>query len=391
MMRLLELRDGMARPVLPADRDLASWHQALTSEIATHLTPAHAAILATPVQSGAGLAWVTPGNAFRRFGDLDAADRDKLRASATVILSDIRRLAERGTAPTVRAAWPALRTVPDLNHLFAVDGRPVLAGWGFAPLVGGPGPLAAMDDGVAWRAPPTVAWPVYAGALAALAGLALLVGLLLPLTPGLFAVGANACHVAPAQLALLREQAREAARGNDLKLALAQLNVSRGEQALNCPIPRVQPPPPPDLPEDRWNSHDLGMLQGCWVNTTVLHLKREPTGQVLTVKNWVFCFDGHGHGRQAITLTDGDHCQNNLDASFNHDNTLRMVDVGRCPFRGGPLRHGQMTCHRDSDTDASCDRRDLDGPARGIDQPGGFHRADAEAAAAAGLEPAAQP
>ena len=30
----------------------------------------------------------------------------------TVILSDIKRLAERGTAPTVRAAWPALRTAP---------------------------------------------------------------------------------------------------------------------------------------------------------------------------------------------------------------------------------------------------------------------------------------
>ena len=179
MIRLLELRDGTARPVLPEGRDPAGWHQAVSQEIAAHLTPEHAALLATPVRGEASVVWFAPGTALRRYGELEAVDRDRLTAAAGAILSDIRRLAESGTAPLVTAAWPALRTVPDLAHLFAVDGRPMLAGWGFAALAGGAGPMAGFDDGIAWRAPPRLAWPVYGGMLAALAGLALFAGLVL--------------------------------------------------------------------------------------------------------------------------------------------------------------------------------------------------------------------
>jgi len=196
MIRLLDLRDGSARPVLPAGRDVVGWHQALAAEIGAHLTPWHAAALATPVRGETGITWFAPGTALRRFGELDNADRNRLTAAAGVILSDIRRLAERGIAPAVTAAWPALRTVPDLNHLYAVDGRPVLAGWGFGAAGGGAGPLAELDDGIAWRAPPRRPWRVYAGALAALAGLALLLGLVLVPLGRLAGPAPAACHIA---------------------------------------------------------------------------------------------------------------------------------------------------------------------------------------------------
>ena len=377
MIRLLEQRDGAAPSVLPPGRDPASWHQALTAEIAAHLTPAHAALLAAPSRDETGIAWSAPGTAMRRYAELEAVDRDRLRAAVAAILSDIRRLAQSGAAPAVAAAWPAIRTIPDLTHLFAVDGRPVLAGWGFSARAGGAGPLAALDDGIAWRARPRVAWPVYAATLAALAAFALFAGLLLASLAGLIMPSSAVCRAAPGQLALLAEQSREAARGDTLKLELAQLQEDHGTRALQCPIPRQtiappappQPAPPPprpapraDLPQDRWNQHDLGMLKGCWNNYTHMMLQETLTGQPMPVKTWLFCFDGQGHGRQTITLEDGRRCENELSATFNQDNSLRMVDAGKCPFPRAPLFRGQLTCKRESDAQATCMRRDLEGP-----------------------------
>jgi hypothetical protein len=387
MIGLLEQRDG-AVSVLPAGRDPASWHQALTAEIAAHLTPAHAALLAVPNRSETGIAWSAPGTAMRRYAELEAADRGRLTAAVAAILSDIRRLAESGAAPAVATAWPAIGTIPDLTHLFAVDGRPVLAGWGFSARAGGAGPLAAMDDRVAWRAQPRVAWPVYAATLAALAAFALFAGLLLAPLAGQLVPSSAACRVAPGQLALLAEQSREAARGDALKLQLAQLQEDHGDRALQCPIPRridppPAPPPPPrpapraDLPQDRWDNHDLSMLQGCWNNYTHMMLQELLTHRPMSVKTWVFCFDSHGHGHQTITLDDGRRCENGLSASFNRDNSLRMMDAGECPFPRAPLVRGQLTCKRESNAEASCMRRDLEGPSSGRDQPGRFRRADA--------------
>ena len=384
MIRLLEQRDGAARMVLPAGQDPAGWHQVLTAEIAAHLTPAHAALLATPERGETSTTWHAPGSAMRRFGDLDAADRDRLTHAIAVILSDIRRLAESGAAPAVAAAWPALRTVPDMAHVFAVDGGPVLAGWGFAAPAGGLGPLAALDDGVPWRAAPRPAWAVYAGTLAALAALAFFVGLVLAPLGGWIMPSPTACHAAPGDLALMLEQAREAARTDALKTELAQLGEARGDRALQCPIPQqmVAPPPPPpppaprgDLPRDRWDNHDLGMLEGCWNNYTHMTLMETLTRRIKSVKSWVFCFDGHGHGHQTILLDNGERCENDLTASFDRNNALRMLDAGTCPLPSGPLVKGQLTCRRESDTEAACVRRDLEGPARGVDQPGRFRRA----------------
>ena len=380
MIRLSVHAPASLCSVLPDTRNLAGWHQALVRDIAIHLSPEHAAALATPVAGDTGPAWFAPGNAMRRFDELDAADRKRLTTAAGSILSDIRRLAESGKSPVVTASWPALRTVPDLTHLFAVDGRPVLAGWGFTGATGGTGPLAAFDDGVAWRRPPRLAWPAYGGALAMLAMLALAAGfLLVPLGVALVPLPV-ACHVTAEQLALLREQSQEAARSNALRAQLAQLQEAHGERALQCPIPReVVPPPQPhaDLPADRWAHKDVGILEECWNSTTPLGLQEERTHQPYLVKSWVYCFDSSGDGHQKITLDNGDQCDGNLLASFDSVGELRMQDVQRCQFHRFFLRRGQVTCQRDSDTDATCDRRDLEGPAQDVVQTGKFQRSTA--------------
>ena len=86
MIKLAASRDGALRPALPQDRDAATWHRVLTAEIAAHLTPAHAALLAEPVPDEGGTTWLAPGSAMRRFADLSLEDRNRLTAAATAIL-----------------------------------------------------------------------------------------------------------------------------------------------------------------------------------------------------------------------------------------------------------------------------------------------------------------
>ena len=389
MIRLAALPISGLRSVLPKERDTTGWHQVLTAAIAAKLTPTHAALLAQPVQEDQAIAWVAPGDGMRRFAELSGQDREGLTTATTSILSDIRRLAESGAAPEVAAAWPALRVIPDLNCVFAVDGRPVLACWGVPARSGLAGPLAAWDDGTTWRAPTIIPWRVYVGAMATLAALALLAGLLVPALGGLMLPAERVCRADPRGLALMREVALEEDRGAELKMQLAQLQEARGTQALQCPIPqRVVPapapsppqPPPGDLPRQRWDSHDLGMLEGCWNNYTHLVLEDQATHQPLPVRTWVFCFsDALGHGRQTITLENGEKCENDLRATFGNDNKLRMVDASKCPFPRRPLVRGQLTCTWENEAEANCVRRDLEGPAAGRDQPGKFRRAEASA------------
>jgi hypothetical protein len=381
MIRLLAQRDGSARAVLPPGRDASAWHQTLAAELAQHLTAAHAAILAAPVRSDDTTVWYAPGTAMRRFADLDAEDRGKLTAAAGSILSDIRRLAESGAAPAVTAAWPALRTIPDLAHLFAVDGRPVLAGWGSGAPVGGDGPLVSFDDGVPWRRPPAVSWPVYAASLLGLAALGLFAGLLLPPLLGLFLPMPNACQAAPGQLALLLEQSRQAARGDALRQDLAALAEDHGNRALQCAIPRVEAAAPTPrqhaaLPQDRWDRHDLSLLDGCWDLDTELSIIEHPSGRIRRIRTLQLCFDSHGHGHQRVTSVDGERCENNETATFQGDNSLRLTDDERCPFPHAPLGRGQWTCERQNDNGATCTLRDLEGPTRGHLSQGHFHRAD---------------
>lgn len=237
-----------ARCVLPPGRDVAGWYDALRAEIAAHLTPAHAAVLARPVPGEHGPGWAADGARARRLADLPPEDREAVLRHLSSVLSDIRRLAESGAAPLVRQVWPALREVPDAGCVHAVDGRPVLVAWGHAGAR--PGVLARRDDGVAWRAPPRRPWAVWAVAAAAMLALGVLAGVLAPRLAGGLMPAAVACAAPPGQLALLRDQAAEEARGNELRARLAQLAEELGRRQLQCPLPApaVAAPASPPAP-----------------------------------------------------------------------------------------------------------------------------------------------
>ena len=305
---LIETRVATLRRLLPATPELPAWHAALTGEIATHLTPAHAAILAEPVAIAGGWRWQATGKAMRRFSDLPVESRRALLAAGGSILSDIRRLAESGQAPMLAQAWPALRETPGHTCLFAVDGRPVLAAWGHAAGEGGENPFLPYDDGRAWQSEARPPWTVYGVALAAVALLALAAGLLLPAAARWAVPPPAACRVAPGQLDAMLKQNLAVSHGEDLKRLLAGVNDDIGRKQLLCPLPGAPPPRPPpphaELPRDRWDRHDLSMLDGCWHNVTELSTVDERTHLVRKVSEWKLCFDRSGHGQQSISYPD---------------------------------------------------------------------------------------
>ncbi|WP_198373709.1 hypothetical protein, partial [Roseomonas rosulenta] len=235
MIRLVATRPQDLRPLLPMPPDQAF---AVLQAEAGRLSPAHAALFAQPVAEEGGIAWGASGARMARYADIDAASRAALTAEAGRILSDLRREAERqaasGGGPLV-ALWPAIAEIPSFDLVFAVDGRPVLAGWGH---VGGaaPGPLgllARFDDGRHWQPPPRRPWGVWIATLAALALLALLAGLLGPLLAWRFFTPPQPqCVAAPGDLEALARLV-EAERGErDLRTELARLEEELGRRRL---------------------------------------------------------------------------------------------------------------------------------------------------------------
>ena len=251
MIRLVATRPQDLRTLLPMPPDQAF---ALLQAEAGRLSPAHAALFAQPVAEEGGTAWGAPGARMARYADIDAASRAALTAEAGRILSDLRREAERqaasGGGPLV-ALWLAIAEIPSFDLVFAVDGRPVLAGWAH---VGGaaPGPLgllARFDDGRHWRPPPRRPWGAWIATLAGPALLALLAGLLGPVLAWRFFTPPQAqCVAAPGDLEALARLV-EAERGErDLRTELARLEEELGRRRLACPLPRA-PEPPPRPPE----------------------------------------------------------------------------------------------------------------------------------------------
>ena len=361
MIRLAEAAPGDLHSLLPPDRDLSAWHAALTEEIARHLSPAHALLLARPERT----AWVAEGLARSRYADLPAEGRRALDAATGAILSDIRRLAESGAAPAVREAWPALRDIPDMGHLFAVDGRPVLAAWGHAGGAGASGRLARLDDGVPWRAVPRRPWGRYGAALGALAALALAAGLLLPWASPWLVDPPPACAIVPGQLDAMRGQMALENRGQELRTLLATLTEEVGRRQLQCPIPVAPPPAPPPapraaLPQSRWGQRDVSLLQGCWNLVTEMSIRRSGESQGVRLRSWRMCFDDRGAGRQTETLEDGRSCEGPLAATFEGDR-LRVTESPRCTGPGLQMGHSELLCRRVSDAEAQCQGRNPDG------------------------------
>ena len=387
MLTLAETDRNAAR-ALPMAEDLVTLHERITGGSTRGLGEAHAALFARPMIRPDRVVWQAPGEASRAATALAEAERAALLAAAGSILSDVRRLGESGQAPTVAASWPHLMTIPGPGAVFAVDGRPVLAPWGHAGGAGADALLSGYDDRVPFSAPVQMEWRPYAAALACVALLAVLAGFGLPALARWAIPPPAMCQADAGQLDLMRRQADAQSRGAALTRLLASLNEDLGRERLLCPIGPAAPPPPPisrpvppppppppraDLPEQKWNQHDLSMLDGCWHNTTRLMLRNIGTGQTLEAREWKLCFDQSGNGRQTILYSDGRSCDGPLGASFRGDQ-LVLTDREQCRGRGANLMRGKMECTRNSGTEATCTRTDLEGPGTGTSQTGQFKR-----------------
>jgi hypothetical protein len=376
MIRLSETAAGTLRCLLPPGQDAASWHAALVGEITHHLSPAHAGLLARPEPVAGGSAWFADGVTRTRYAELPIDGRRALDAALGAVLSDIRRLAESGAASAVREAWPSLREIPDMGHVFAVDGRPVLAAWGHAG-AGASGRLARLDDDMAWSAKPSPPWTRYGAALGTLAALALAAGLLLPLAPSWFVDQPAACTIVPGQLDAWRGEMELDGRGQELRTLLATLNEEIGRRQLLCPITAILPAPAPpsraDLPQDRWEQHDLSMLDGCWSLYTTITVSRGDGSPESVIRSWRQCFDGHGAGHQTVVLEDGRRCEGVLTAAFDQEAILRVSEPSACQ---GTLQltRSERLCRRLGDAEAECDGRSVEGSRSGHTYAGRFRR-----------------
>ena len=409
-LTLAERPPQTLRWLLSAQGEPAALHAALTAEIARVTTPAHALLLAEPIIGPLqGPAWAAPGQRRRAFHDLPAADRQALTLALGAILSDLRRAVESGQAPLLAACWPGLKEIPGLDCLWAVDGRPVLACWGHAP-AGAAAPLgllARFDDGQPWQPPPrrpVLAWVATLGTLAAL-GLA--AGLLLPMAGAAWAPALPQCRLDPASLAQLQEADRQAAARAGLEAELARLQTEIARRRLTCPLPQAAAPPPPpppapepepepepqpppqppppsppppsppppraELPQDRWEQGDLGLLEGCWSNVMEMRTRDYETGRVGRVRSWRLCFDRQGRGRQSLVWTDGARCDGPIRARFE-GSRMRIEEPENCSAPGRSLYRARWECERLDDSEASCRRTDIEGPGRGNQQSGRFRR-----------------
>jgi hypothetical protein len=365
MITLIQTNARELRNLLPDGLDASLWHGPLTAEIAAHLSPAHATILSRPIAAGDSVRWEADANRVAPYRDLPAADQAALMRAVRGILSDVRRLAERGSAPVVRQCWPTLREIPDLAMLFVADGRPVLAAWGSVSgrVPAAAGILAEAYDQRPWQARPETRWMAYGTAATLLATGALIAGLALSrlLFPGPVT---SVCVVAPADMAALAAQAQQDRLHATLQGELARLVQEHGRRALQCPLAAAAADAPA-LPAEQWQRHDLAMFEGCWNSISEMQVSDDATGQALPVASWRLCFDRSGQGNQTVTLQNGGRCVGPVTAVFVGDRLVTTAERCMGPGFGGDLGRTQENCTRLSDTEARCVGQNLEGPRAG--------------------------
>jgi hypothetical protein len=245
-------RDALS-PLLPEGVSEAGAAEALRTLAARTLGPGWEALFPQPVAEGETIAWFAEGQSLRRYTELAAEEREALRASLGAAFSDLRRAAERegGRMPGLVAA---AREIPSWDVAAALDGRPVLAAWGFTG-AGAParGLIAALDDGI--PATPRSRFPAtpVAATAGALALLALLATLTLPWWGRATLPPMASCRADPAGLAALQGLLGEEGREAELAAELGRLQGELGLRQAECPIRELppEPPPPPPPPPPR--------------------------------------------------------------------------------------------------------------------------------------------
>ncbi|MBB2166615.1 hypothetical protein HLH26_19215 [Gluconacetobacter sp. 1b LMG 1731] len=284
--------------------EVSGAHHDFLAAVADRLGSAHAAFFATPAPDGDGTLWIADGTDSRAPVDLDPAARAALHRYAGSILSDIRRVAERENGG-IRRHFAVMRRIPSLDCLYAVDGRAVATRWGTAQ---GNDPIRALDDGR-----PAVTHRGF---------------------PGL-----------PPRL-----------------LLSALAGTAAGFLVGTLMLRAVPPPPacavatrPVDLPRQKWQSHDLSMLKGCWHRISNMKTVNIVTQASTAVQEWTFCFADDGTtGQQTLRYTNAGLCTSPIAAHFEGD-TL-VIAAERCIDQPHHNTFVQTVyrCTRDDDEKATC-------------------------------------
>ena len=257
MQRLVSIPLTSHVLVLPSGFTHEAAHGELRSLLVEAAEPESVWLFAEPHTNGGQVEFLSPDGRVARFDELDAVGRERLRAEIGRIVSMLRRTAESSAArdPKKFGHLPALVAgaieIPSFEHVYAHEGRPILAAWGLAPAAvpNGLGLIRVLDDGRQTTFP--VAFPLLAAALALLCLLLLgaVAAFAMPTLLGLLDPGAPVCRVAPgereAMTGLLDEQQKE----QELRRRIASLQQELGEKRAHCPIrvlpPTPTPPPPP--------------------------------------------------------------------------------------------------------------------------------------------------
>jgi hypothetical protein len=180
---------------------------------------------------------------------------------------------------------------------------------------------------------------------------------------------------------------REVERGAELQAEAAALKREVASHQLTClaEAAREMPPltlpeqagpaqpqqtatkAPVDLPVDRWQARDLGVLEGCWVlgrNAAVSRTDMR-TGRLLdrcTAVAGRLCFDRNGNGsyqqRTVCPVEPSVTCTAPLKARFLDSGLLRAIQSQvQCVGANVVWMPHTLTCRRIDDTTAICTTR----------------------------------
>jgi hypothetical protein len=254
-VRIARVDASAFQPVSQSNRPVWDHYPAIVSFIRRYLPATSASVFAEPFHA--------PGTSFMDwysdiggqpvpYASLDQAEKAKVGKLLADRLQALRELASRQAGDPAAAALAVALTEPPEDAIYAINGQPVIIGWGrqgAAPVVA-PRPAVPPAAAAAVAAPATVAatvvprerfpWLPVAVAVALLL-LAALLWWLWPL------VGLGRLGVGGDRMAAL--QAEEAALGADIAAAEAELRRRLGA----CPTAEVKPalpdaaaaPPPP--------------------------------------------------------------------------------------------------------------------------------------------------